>query len=382
MDSQLVGIPMSHRVAMRPKPGPQPWHPKPWLLLAAVAAHTPELPLPPPEDEDLPVAKRPRLQAPTRFSNVVDRVTVSASSSAASSPLSTASLSSAAPCVAYRRSWKEEEDIRLIGAIQKLGKASWAAVAVMVSNRSSVQCRRRWLDVLDPDNRKKGRWVAEEDAKLVEAIEKYGKDWTRVAEMVPGRTNVKCRERWVGTVDPAKSKNGKHCVSWKAEEDAKLRRAVKKYDNNWVSVAWMVPGRTDRQCRSRWTLVLDPAYENKGKWTAEENAKLVEAVRRHGNSWIEVATLVPGRTSHQCRIRWVGTVVPAHVNNGKIPRRSWKPEEDAKLAIAVKKHGKKWVKVAAMVPDRRDGQCRLRWKTLERERNGAGNGEALDSVTV
>jgi hypothetical protein len=143
-----------------------------------------------------------------------------------------------------------------------------------------------------------------------------------------------------------------------------------------------VSGRTDRQCRSRWTLVLDPTNENKGKWTPEENAKLTEAVRRHGNSWVEVAELVRGRTSHQCRIRWVGTVVPAYVNNGRIPRRSWTTEEDSKLAIAVKKHGKKWVKVAAMVPDRTDSQCRLRWKTLVGERSGGngGNGEALDSV--
>jgi hypothetical protein len=295
IDSQMLGVPMCHKVAMRPKP---------WSLLVAAAAQTPELPMPPPEDEELPVAKRPRLQAPTTFFNAVDGVTVSDSpdDTPTYSVTPAASFPIAATCsTLYRRSWKEEEDTRLIEAVQKLGKASWAAVAVMVSNRSSVQCRRRFLDVLDPENRKKGKWTAEEDAKLIKAIAKYGKDWTRVAEMVPGRTNVKCRERWVGTVDPA---NCKHCVSWKPEEDAKLTEAVKKYDNNWVSVASMVSGRTDRQCRSRWTLVLDPTNENKGKWTPEENAKLTEAVRRHGNSWVEVAELVPGRTSSQCRLRW------------------------------------------------------------------------------
>jgi hypothetical protein len=73
------------------------------------------------------------------------------------------------------------------------------------------------------------------------------------------------------------------------------------------------------------------------------------------------------------------------------PRCIWKSEEDAKLIEAVKKHGDDWVAVAAMVPGRTNLHCRYRWSyhldpdrasnTVEEERN-AGGDEALDSVPV
>jgi myb proto-oncogene protein len=107
---------------------------------------------------------------------------------------------------------------------------------------------------------------------------------------------------------------------------------------------------------------LDPAIEKSaGKWKPEEDAKLTEAVKKHGKDcWVTVAAMVPGRTNKKCRSRWVDTVNPTNGNNGKL-RRSWKPKEDAKLTEAVKKHGKHWATVAAMVPGRTNLQCRLRW---------------------
>jgi myb proto-oncogene protein len=104
---------------------------------------------------------------------------------------------------------------------------------------------------LDPGNhgKKLGKWTPEEDAKLVNAVKKHGNDWVAIAAMVPGRTNQRCRERWVGTLDPA---TGKNLGTWSTEEDAKLKKAVKKHGNDWVAVAKLVPGRSNTQCRKRW----------------------------------------------------------------------------------------------------------------------------------
>jgi hypothetical protein len=45
---------------------------------------------------------------------------------------------------------------------------------------------------------------------------------------------------------------------WKEEEDAKLKEAVKKHGKDcWAVVAVLVPGRTSDQCRQRWVDVLD-----------------------------------------------------------------------------------------------------------------------------
>jgi myb proto-oncogene protein len=186
------------------------------------------------------------------------------------------------------------------------------------------------------------------------------------------------------TLDPANEKG-----KWTPEEDAKLTEAVKKHGNNWAAIAAMVHGRTEKQCRPRWTQTLDPANgDSAGKWTPEEDAKLVKAVKNHGKDcWVTVAAMVPGRTNIQCHSRWVQTLNPANMKNpGK-----WKPEEDAKLTEAVKRLGKKWVAIAALVPGRTNQQCRKRWvrrldpdrasNTMEEEHND-GNDVALVSVTV
>jgi hypothetical protein len=49
--------------------------------------------------------------------------------------------------------------------------------------------------------------------------------------------------------------------------DTKLIEAVKKHGTHWVVVADHVPGRTDKQCRSRWTDRLD---SDRASNTAEE----------------------------------------------------------------------------------------------------------------
>jgi hypothetical protein len=160
---------------------------------------------------------------------------------------------------------------------------------------------------------------------------------------------------------------------WRAEEDAKLMEAVKTHGNkavqklgkDWVAVAAMVPDRTNKQCRDRWKKSLDPANRKKpGKWSTEEDAKLKEAVKKHGKKWVEVAAMVPDRTNDQCRERWVNSLDPMNGNKGK-----WSTEEDAKLTEAIQKLGKDWVAAAAMVPGRTNARCRQRWaRSLDPDR--------------
>jgi hypothetical protein len=263
------------------------------------------------------------------------------------------------------------------------GEETWQKVGRNRSGRTNVQCRNRWINNLDPANEKKGQWTPEEDATLMEAMKMHGKDcWAVVATLVPGRADKQCRSRWVQTLDHANVKKGQ----WTPEEDAKLAESVKKHGKNWVAVAKLVPGRTNEQCRARWVQTLDPANGKKGKWKPEEDAKLTEAVKKHGKKWVAIAATVAGRTDKQCRNRWTQALDPANWKKG-----GWTPEEYTKLTAAVKEHGKHWVEVAAMVPGRTDEQCRGRWvqtldpdrapNTVEEEHDDC-NDEALVSILV
>jgi hypothetical protein len=383
INGRVMGGTMRRKVAKRTKP---------WLLpleaAAAAAAGNPTLPPPQLEADDLPPAKKSRLQAPNGVSATFDGVTTEHTAEKGTTdetptddiptdPVTpAASLASTVTSRAPRRNWNGEEDTKLTEAVKKHGK-KWVAVATMVPGRTDKQCRQRWSQALAPvaAGKTAGRWEPEEDAKLIEAVKKHGKKWAAVAAMIPGRTSEQCRDRWIYTLDPATA--GKTTGRWNGEEDAKLIEAVEKYGKDWVVVATLVPGRTDKQCRARWTQALAPvaAGTTAGRWTPEEDAKLIDAVEKYAKNWVAVATLVPGRTDKQCRARW--TQALASVAAGKTAGR-WTPEEDAKLIDAVKKHGRDWVAVATIVLSRTDQQCRSRWtQTLDTAGKTAGpwNGE-------
>jgi hypothetical protein len=280
---------------------------------------------PPPQDEDISAAKKPRLEASiaadadaeedTFFdAQTTDTLTAPPDATVAAAPTDTVTFaatslpsSKASRTPAPPRKWEPEEDAKLTEAVKKHGN-DWILVADLVPNRSNLQCRNRWVGSLDlaileqkTAHEKVGRrWTPAEDAKLIEAVKKLGEDWTAAAVLVPGRTKAQCCARWVDTLDPSIN-SGK----WTLEEDAKLTEAVKEHGKKWVAVAAMVPGRTNVRCRARWVLTLDPDI-NTGKWTVEEDAKLADALKECGSSnWAAVAALVPGRTYKQCRIRGI-----------------------------------------------------------------------------
>ena len=62
-------------------------------------------------------------------------------------------------------------------------------------------------------------------------------------------------------------------------------------DKSWVLVASFLPNRTGKQIRERWHNQLDPAIQ-KGPWTEEEDAAILDAQKIHGNKWAEIAKLV------------------------------------------------------------------------------------------
>lgn len=131
--------------------------------------------------------------------------------------------------------WTPEEDEMLVEAVKKFGEKNWASVATMLGGlRSGQQCLHRWQKTLNPDIRR-GRWDSQEDNLLAMAVRAYGAgNWRLIHKHVPGRTDVQCRERWVNVLDPAvKSTEG-----WTAAEDAHLLAIVASQPpGRWSAIA-------------------------------------------------------------------------------------------------------------------------------------------------
>jgi hypothetical protein len=157
--------------------------------------------------------------------------------------------------------WTAVEDIKLKDAVQMCGDKDWGAINARVPGRTRGQCRDRWRKVVDPSIAltagSTGKWTAVEDVKLKDAVQTHGsKNWEAIAALVPGRTKMQCYDRWKDTLDPKIDRVNARTGKWAEDEDIKLKDAVETHGGkNWDKIAALVPGRTQRQCCNRWQFV-------------------------------------------------------------------------------------------------------------------------------
>jgi hypothetical protein len=157
---------------------------------------------------------------------------------------------------------KEDEDIKLKGAVQKHGSNGWVAITALVPGRTRHQCCERWYNTLDPSidrtTGRKGKWTSDEDNKLENSVQQHGgKSWDAIASLVPGRTKAQCSKIWHGVLNPSIEQTNGRIGKWAEAEDVKLKGAVQTCpqthgSNDWAAIALLVSGRTKLQCSNRW----------------------------------------------------------------------------------------------------------------------------------
>lgn len=90
--------------------------------------------------------------------------------------------------------WSQEEDAIIYDCIGR-GIIDWSEVASYLPKRKAKHCRERWNNHLDPDI-SKGEWSADEEAKLLSAVEAHGTSWNLVARQIPGRSEAMIQQHW------------------------------------------------------------------------------------------------------------------------------------------------------------------------------------------
>ncbi|KAF8524743.1 hypothetical protein JB92DRAFT_3109264 [Gautieria morchelliformis] len=184
---------------------------------------------------------------------------------------------------------------------------SWENVARDVSasgspgGRTAQECKVRWLGSQYPKINVQ-RWSEDEENRLhdlVESKRESGRvDWEEISTLLEtNRAALDCIKHF--------KTRPQLPVRWTSTLDNKLLEAVERHgSNNWVLVAYSVSQHVSaNQCQIRYERSLNPEIK-RGKFTDEEDERLMKSIEVHGTDWVKVAQDVPGRTNAQCRGRY------------------------------------------------------------------------------
>ena len=88
------------------------------------------------------------------------------------------------------------------------------------------------------------------------------------------------------------------------EEDQLLLSLVEKYgQNSWTDIAEKIPGRSSRQCKERYLTYLCPTV-NHSPWTEDEDVLLLQKVHEMGKRWSDMSKFFNGRTANAIKNRY------------------------------------------------------------------------------
>ena len=108
---------------------------------------------------------------------------------------------SKAPVKKSQTQWSESDDSRLSHLVSG-GDVNWDIVSKEFPGKTAQQVADRWNKVLNP-SLVKGSWTPSEDDMIVRWVHENGpKNWSALAQKLPGRLGKQCRERWVNSLDP------------------------------------------------------------------------------------------------------------------------------------------------------------------------------------
>lgn len=207
-----------------------------------------------------------------------------------------------------RDPFTEDENNLMADAVMSVDFNSWEEIASQLNNRSSLQSFVQFQVAFTRLCPSHVRWTAEEDKKLMEAVEKYSVsgviNWGKIGQAIPMRNKMQCYNRYLVI---ARASNYQKRGVFGRDEDRAILDFVSKFGEEKINQMPknLLPGRSLIQIKIHYNVAL----KHKGTvhpWKREEDRTLMEFVGEHGtNSWHKIADILTTHNRLSCRTRFL-----------------------------------------------------------------------------
>jgi hypothetical protein len=143
-----------------------------------------------------------------------------------------------------QKKWTREEDEQLIVLAEKFNEKHWKEISKRFAKKNSLQCFSRYKRIRP--GIVKGSWKKEEDIRIIDLVIKYGKSWSKISKQLGTRNGKQIRDRFINVLDP-EIRKGK----FTDDEDRKLVLLFKQYGPKWATIAKYYPNRTADMIKNR-----------------------------------------------------------------------------------------------------------------------------------
>ncbi len=163
--------------------------------------------------------------------------------------------------------------------------------------------------------------------------------------------------------------------NWTSEQDKLLIQASNSTKNKkWLFASKLIKEKTPFQCHQRFKL-LNPNLK-KGKWTEDEDAKLISLVEIFGKSWNLISKVFKTRSNKQIMNRYEEYL------NDAVELRDFGEAEDQTIIQCYAQFGKNWNLYRDVLQNRSSRKIKKRFFLLLRAkriclRANAGNGSVF-----
>jgi len=143
-----------------------------------------------------------------------------------------------------QKKWTREEDEMLIALAEKYNEKHWKEISKRFVKKNSLQCFSRYKRIRP--GIVKGSWKKEEDMRIIDLVNKYGKAWSKISKILGTRNGKQIRDRYINVLDP-EIKKGK----FSEDEDKKLIALYNQFGPKWATIAKYYPNRTADMIKNR-----------------------------------------------------------------------------------------------------------------------------------